>query len=330
MVVSNRERLDRSASVTHSGVTGVALRAALASVVTLVLLAPSAGAQQGQGAGVAEARPPRVTPTTGPSWLEVRRTSMETSAMGRVGRQARTVPDWVPTHAMSELERLDRPEPPEVTERFTITGADLFRLSCRSCHSADGTGSPPEVKSLIDPIRATSAELTLRQMEERGRPIGEDFARTLADQAKQTFLDRLEHGGERMPIYNHLADDEIDALYGYLLRLARVPGAPEKDVRLERSVTRVGELLVKGTCHTCHAAAGRGGGIEVLARGTIPSLDTIPEQKLVGFVLQKVRKGAPIDPSWGARGRMPVFSYLTEDEVRAAYLYLVLYPPQGR
>jgi hypothetical protein len=28
------------------------------------------------------------------------------------------------------------------------------------------------------------------------------------------------------------------------------------------------------------------------------------------------------------RGRMPVFDYLTEDEVANAYLYLTLYPPQ--
>lgn len=33
--------------------------------------------------------------------------------------------------------------------------------------------------------------------------------------------------------------------------------------------------------------------------------------------------------SWH-RGRMPVFSYLTDDEGRAAYTYLVLYPPEER
>lgn len=327
MIARHRDRSCRRVSGARPGVSGAALRGALAGLVTVLFLAAPTGAQEPQGAAARGSRPPRVTPTTGPSWLEVRRTGMETSAMGRVGRQAKAVPDWVVTRPMSELQRLDRPDPPEVTERFVLTGADLFRLSCRSCHSADGTGSPPEVKSLIDPIRATSVEATLRQMEARGRPIGRDFAETLAGQAKQTFLDRLEHGGERMPIYDHLADDEIDALYGYLLRLARVPGAPEKDVRLERSVTRVGELLVKGTCHTCHAAVGQGGGLEVLARGTIPSLDSFSEQKLVGFFVEKVREGASIDPSWRARGRMPVFSYLTEDEVRAAYLYLVLYPP---
>lgn len=40
------------------------------------------------------------------------------------------------------------------------------------------------------------------------------------------------------------------------------------------------------------------------------------------------RVGASMDRSSGARGRMPLFSYLTEDEIGAPYLYLVLYPPR--
>jgi hypothetical protein len=52
--------------------------------------------------------------------------------------------------------------------------------------------------------------------------------------------------------------------------------------------------------------------------------------------IRKVTKGAPIimgEPPFSYRdtygGRMPVFSYLSEDEAADAYLYLTLYPPQN-
>lgn len=255
---------------------------------------------------------------------------MERSAMGRAGRSAPENPD-VTFRPASELVRLERPEPPALTEEIVLTGADLYRLSCRSCHTAAGTGSPPEIRSLIDPVRATSAELTLRQMEARGRSIPPELAGTLADQARRTFFQRLEHGGELMPVFDHLSAREVEALFLYLERLADLPGSREREsIEVTASVTRVGELLVKGTCHTCHAAAGRGGGPEVLQRGIIPSLDTFPDQKSAAFFVEKVREGASISAGWNARGRMPVFSYLTDEEVRAAYAYLLLYPPGGR
>ena len=305
--------------------------ATLAAVLLLASVAPSAARPQAEAGGAAAGRPaPRVTPVVGSSWLEVRGTSMERSAMGRGGRSAPELPavTFLPT---SELRRLERPDPPALTEEFVLTGADLYRLSCRSCHTAAGTGSPPEVKPLIDPIRATSAEITLRQMEARGRSIPKELAETLAAQGRASFFQRLEHGGERMPVFDHLSAEEIDALFLYLEQLADVPGARARPAaQVKASVARVGELLVKGTCHTCHAAAGRGGGPEVLQRGVIPSLDTFPEQKSVSFLVHKVREGAPIAEGWSGRGRMPVFSYLTDDEVRAAYDYLVLYRPEGR
>jgi hypothetical protein len=47
--------------------------------------------------------------------------------------------------------------------------------------------------------------------------------------------------------------------------------------------------------------------------------------------VRKVTAGAPINMGAAPlpyRGRMPVFDYLSEDEVANAYLYLTLYPPQ--
>lgn len=304
-----------------------------AGLVAAVLLCAAGGpvsARQGQPAAppAAGTPAPTVTAVTGPSWLELRGTSMERSTMGRAGRSAPELPavTFLPT---SELQRIPRPDPPALTERFVLTGADLYRLSCRSCHTAAGTGSPPEISSLIDPIRATSAAHTMEQMEQRGRAIPRDLAETLAGQARDTFFQRLEHGGQQMPVFDHLSAHEVEALLLYLEQLADLPGARRRaPIRVTASVTRVGELLIKGTCHTCHAAAGRGGGPEVLQRGVIPSLDTFTEQQATTALVEKVRVGASIAEGWNARGRMPVFSYLTDDEVRAAYGYLVLYPPE--
>ena len=55
------------------------------------------------------------------------------------------------------------------------------------------------------------------------------------------------------------------------------------------------------------------------------------DKPIVDFVT-KVRSGAPVmmgDPAFHYRGRMPVFPFLQDVEVAAAYMFLVDYPPQA-
>lgn len=55
------------------------------------------------------------------------------------------------------------------------------------------------------------------------------------------------------------------------------------------------------------------------------------DQPVVDF-LKKVRSGAQVEmgePLLHYRGRMPVFQYLRDEEVGAAYLFLSEYPPQA-
>jgi mono/diheme cytochrome c family protein len=93
-------------------------------------------------------------------------------------------------------------------------------------------------------------------------------------------------------------------------------------------VARVGEHLVKGTCHICHDATGPGGGRMMMMRGTIPSLASFPAEKSPDDLVRKVRYGTSggMMAMMGG-GRMPTFRYLTEEEVVAAYLYLSNDPP---
>ena len=70
---------------------------------------------------------------------------------------------------------------------------------------------------------------------------------------------------------------------------------------------------------------------EALVQGTIPAFSTLLQDKPVVDFVTKVRSGAPVtmgDPAFHYRGRMPVFPFLQDVEVAAAYMFLVDYPPQ--
>jgi mono/diheme cytochrome c family protein len=98
---------------------------------------------------------------------------------------------------------------------------------------------------------------------------------------------------------------------------------------LRESPERVGELLVKGTCHICHdAVATPTTAFEYrVGYGNPPPLSSFTEQRTPPQVIRKAREGL-IEPSISAsRGRMPIFDYLTSEEVTVAYLYLLLEPP---
>ncbi len=168
-------------------------------------------------------------------------------------------------------------------------------------------------------------------MKAMGRPITSAMARDMAAAGEEAIRTRLLKGGEKMPAFDHLQGAEVDALLAFLRELAGVPGAAGQQIRIAESYTRVGEHLVKGTCHICHPATGPGTNPEALLRNELPSLASFPREKTIFFVLQKVRQGAPVAVGplrEVSGGRMPVFSYLTDDEVAAAYLYLIIYPPR--
>jgi mono/diheme cytochrome c family protein len=290
---------------------------------TLASNAQSGGESRASQAAVARGARYRVTPVSGPSWLDRVHASFDTTSMGRMGQNTppptvRYEPKWNQLAGSEDLN-----------EQFVLSGSDLYRLDCESCHQPDGHGSPPEVHSLIEPIQAMSAPMMEERMKKRGRPITAAMARQMADAASAAIYDRLKHGGQQMPPFDHLEGAEVDALIAFLKQLAGVPGAEAHQIRVAEPFTRVGEHLVKGTCHICHRSTGPGTEPEALLRNVLPSLASIPREKTLFQVLTKVRHGAPVQVGEMSRGgRMPVFSYLTDDEVAAAYLYLIIYPPR--
>lgn len=266
----------------------------------------------------------RVTAVTGESWLLHLSRSFDNTSMGKTGRLGpglQADESYVATPVAAVLSPRDE---------IALHGSDLYRLSCRGCHGESGLGAPPEINSVINPVRATSVPLILARVKNAGMDMTYADAAKLAQQSKTALLDRLHKGGESMPAFSHLSDAEIQGLLAYLMQLAEVPGSAHYGTILRESRVRVGELIVKSTCHTCHSATGSDPGPEELMAGAIPPLSKLTARKNQAEFIRKVTSGAPVlmgVPPTLCRGRMPVFFYLSEEEAADVYLYLTLYPP---
>jgi mono/diheme cytochrome c family protein len=293
-----------------------------------------------------------VTPVRGPSWIkhlgiqDIRQTSM--GQMG--GREPapasrRKEPGLAEEESVAEgSNRMSmgrmmgrifsnyRSNQNEVTrlmnETFRLSGSDLYRLNCQSCHSPNGTGKQPEINSLVGPVEGTSQTFIENWGKKLGHPIESEMAQQLAADAVSTLRQRLDNGGKRMPAFRHLKGDERDALIAYLQVLAGVSSKGGGRILVTESVARVGEHLVKGTCHICHNATGSGGGHMAMMSGIIPSLASFPVEKTMQDVIRQLEQGSmPMMAMMGGQ-IMPAYPYITEDEGAAAYLYLEKYPPE--
>jgi mono/diheme cytochrome c family protein len=271
-----------------------------------------------------------VTAVEGECWLRHLHRSFNDSSMGRTwdlgspppmpGAES---PRWQPELSLGFA-----------TQSVTLRGSDLYRLNCQGCHGESGIGAPPEINSVINPVRATSVAVILERTKKTGQEMSRADAEVLAKQAKVLLMERLHKGGQDMPPFPHLSDLEIRSIVAYLEQLSDVPGAERNQVAVKESPYRVGEHIVKSTCHICHSAAGPNPDPQQLMEGAIPPLSTLTTRTSLPDFIRKVTNGAtiimggpPMSYRDSYRGRMPVFLYLSEDEAADAYLYLTLYPP---
>ncbi len=274
-------------------------------------------------AGSASKPVSEVTPTAGESWLNHLHRSFGDTSMGKTGRLGPAPSASAQETAGWEMGLL--PGPPESS---TLHGADLYRLNCQGCHGAEGLGDPPEINSVIDPVRATSLSLVMARMKKSGMDMSPAAASELVKQSQMALLQRLHSGGQDMPPFPQLNDAEVRALIAFLNQLAGVTGA--KQLSVTETPVRIGELIVKSTCHTCHDATGPNPTAQQLEDGAIPPLETLTTRVDQMELIRKVTSGAPITmgtPPTPHRGRMPVFFYLSKNEASDVYLYLTSYPP---
>jgi mono/diheme cytochrome c family protein len=271
-----------------------------------------------------------VTAVEGQNWLKHLHRSFNDTSMGKTWELG---PPPVAPGEETPRWRLELSSG-YATQSVVLHGSDLYRLNCQGCHGSAGNGAPPEINSVINPVRATSVAVVLERTKKTGQEMSRANATELARQAKVLLLQRLHKGGEAMPPFPQLSEVEIRSIVAYLEQLSEVPGAERNQVAVTESPTRVGEHIVKSTCHICHSAAGPNPDPEQLYDGAIPPLSALTTRTSLPEFVRKVTIGAPI--VMGAaplsyrdsyRGRMPVFRYLSQADAADAYLYLTLYPP---
>lgn len=270
-----------------------------------------------------------VTPVRGDSWLKHIHRRFDQTSMGKssgvYGPRAPMPNEWPPrssSHVATDESPNNKP----------ISGVDLYRFKCRGCHGVFGIGAPPEIHSVIDPVRATSAKLYVERMKQVGMDVNLKDANPLAKQARQAIMDRLHKGGTDMPPPDpQLTDLESRSLLAYLQQLAGISGAEKQQVHINEPPLRTGEHIVKSTCHICHDATGPNPTPNDILNGQIPPLSTLSSRLTLNEFLGKVLAGRPVLEGPLAipmRGHMPVFNYLNRDEATDVYLYLSAYPPQ--
>jgi mono/diheme cytochrome c family protein len=96
----------------------------------------------------------------------------------------------------------------------------------------------------------------MQRMKAMDRPADPAFIRHLTSGTEGDLRKRLKVGGHNMPSFDHLSDTEIAALRPYLDQMAGVPSTRGPMHTVTEPSARVGELIVKGTCHICHDATG--------------------------------------------------------------------------
>jgi len=291
-------------------------------LTTLVAVFAVASSLLGQTAGTKDAS---VTAVQGDSWIRHIHSQFGETSMGRTWDLGPAPP--VPGEASSWQLVLS---PDYTTQSITLHGSDLYRLNCRGCHGELGHGAPPEINSIPGPVQATSVAATMERMKKAGREMSRADANAIAKESKALLLQRLHIGGQHMPAPS-LSAAEIRSLIPYLEQLADVPGAKKNQIAIKESSYRVGEHIVKSTCHICHSATGPNPDPKQILEGAIPPLSTLTTRVSLPEFVRKVTSGAPIvmgTPPASYRGRMPVFVYLSQDEAAAAYQYLILYPPR--
>lgn len=282
------------------------LAAAIHWIVPLLLLPPLAAQ---------DAPNEEVTSVSGPSRLSSLGLPLARTSLGRIGLVG---------GAAAEPQATAREPGQWLREGFEASGADLYRLNCRSCHGARGGGLPPEILPIVNLVRETSSEYIKEKMAAEEQPVDSRLAEQMAANARRNLRARLLHGGAKMIPFDHLAEDEFEVLSSYLYELAEVPqhgGAKS----VHQPVDRLGEHLVKGTCQICHDAtpspatpAGRPHDTD------IPSLAQMTEDYSLAAFLRGAHHAGSAE---GRRGRGPKLSYLRDEELMAAYVYLAAYPP---
>src|SRR6202158_6201329 len=134
-----------------------------------------------------------VTAVRGESWiLHVGRSFGETS-MGKTWNLGPAPPD----PGNEPPPRLLNLSPGLPTPIVTLHGSDLYLMTCQGCHKESGQGAPPEINSVIDPVRATSVVAMTARMKASGREMSRSDIAAMAKESKVMLVQRLHIRGQQ-------------------------------------------------------------------------------------------------------------------------------------
>lgn len=170
-----------------------------------------------------------------------------------------------------------------------VDGQRLYIAECSSCHGVDGTGKSDDAPSLLNAGGA-----------------GADFYLSTG---------RMPPGGEVVQALRRPSpfdEEQQRALVEFVASLGDGPPIPEVDITSADVVA--GGVMFRDECAACHQAGGAGG---VLTDGRhAPSLDQATPVQIV--------EAMTIGP-----GAMPVFTALTDVEMRNIAAYVVAIESEG-
>jgi mono/diheme cytochrome c family protein len=262
------------------------------ALATVVACGVAIAADDGAGATLSAA--------SGPSLLTRLKTGFQFSSMGRAGYTG------VPEKASAEPATAVPAD--WLVSGFEMTGEDVYRVNCRSCHGVGAQGLHPAIPPLLERAREAAGK--------SGGPARRDEAAA----AEMAIRHRLLKGGMVMPSFEHLDAAEVEVLLGYLESLSSTAtAAPTTRIRVPAA--RVGENVVKAVCQICHDATP--GEQRPAADRSLSSLAEFTSKYSVSDFVARVHSSQPGGPG----GHKPRLDYLRPEEVEAAYVYLTAYPP---
>ena len=103
-------------------------------------------------------------------------------------------------------------------EQGSMSGEELFRLNCASCHGQNLQGNPPVYPSLKDVSKRLS---------------------------RSAVHNQIRQGKNLMPPFAHLSQEQREAIIDYLF------SGTSKTVKAVTGAEK-GEMLVRGNCLSCH------------------------------------------------------------------------------
>ena len=163
-------------------------------------------------------------------------------------------------------------------------GRELFAVRCVSCHDDDGSG----IEGLAPDIRGQGAA---------GGHYWLTSGRMPAEEGEPAQSERKE---------SPFSDEEIEALVAYVASLGRGPDIPTVDPAAG-DLARGGEIF-RLNCAACHQAALAGGALSYGRNA--PTLQPVTAVQIA----EALRLGP---------GQMPVFDYLTDEEVDSLIAYVL-------